>query len=271
MSNNNVNLNQDGMTDDIFSINILESTIPETKENLSSGNPELKENFGLDVSINVPAKTEISEDVYNKAIDDIKKSFNEAFDTLKTVRPVAETVEDKQMRFTESAIMESYCSGPYYESATKENKEKIKDAVAKIKDIIDNGAKDNKYSLKPISVLSYIYARAYVGSSGKGIQRKWTGISKINPVVWQMCGVFFCHENETAEAIEHYKQKFADQIGDLTFNAIKCGLTLPDFYGKKAKGADGFGYILVVDTKREDVKEVELPTKEEVEAAEETK
>lgn len=265
-------------TEDIFGINIFEeSTEPKLSENLPGANlPSIddKKKNDDEASVAVPKATEIPANVYNQAIADLQKTFKEAAEicaTLQGVVPVTESVEDAQDKFTESvienAIFESFCNGPYFEKASRAGKTAIKDAADAIKEKVKAGGKD-PYTLKPISALSYLFT-ARAGFS-RGPQRKWAGLGIINPIIWQMCGVFFCHANEIAEAVEHYKTKFADDLGDLTFNVLRCGLTWPDLYGKKAKGADGQAYILLVDTKRDNaVKEVKLPTKEEMEKEEE--
>lgn len=262
--------------DELFGMDILnetvieESTIPKTDE--GTGTPKLQETFP-EVKIPVPEKTELTASVYNDALAKLKKLMNESSELMQTlvdVEVIQESIEDTQAKFTdqllENAIMESYCVGPYFEAATKESKSDIQAAVEKIKKLVKSNGKD-EYTLKPISLLSYLFAR-YPGVTSTGPQRKWIGVSKLNPIIWQMCGVFFCHPNEFNDAIDHYKTKFADELGELTFNGIECNITFGDIYGKRAKGADGAAHILLVDTKRDkETKKVDLPTKEEFKAA----
>lgn len=235
------------------------------------------EDISLDVKTESTNTANNDGDIYNTALNALLKSFQEGTEILEMLTKMKpseddHSLEERQREYTENAIydaaIESVASGPYYESATKENKEKIQ-AIAKslramVKELpVDE--KKNPYNLKPLTKLGYLFTRTVDRLRNEGPQRKWMGVSKLNPILWQMCGVFFAHQNEIDDALEFYTNMFKDEIGDFKFNAVRTTLSWSDFFGKKAKGSDGVPYILVLDTKRAHrIDTVDIPSEAEV-------
>ena len=99
--------------------------------------------------------TEIKADVYNSAMDALKKSFKEAtelIDMLTNCTIVESTLEDQQDEFTENAIYESYINGPYFERVARTDKDEVKEIVKSIKSKITSKCKGkNQNFISPIN------------------------------------------------------------------------------------------------------------------------
>lgn len=88
-------------------------------------------------------KIEITSDVYNQALADIKKSFNESLDLLSRCVIVEgtgdkkKTLDNQMSEIYENALIDAFLeaadNGPIYESVKKENKAKIKSMITKLR------------------------------------------------------------------------------------------------------------------------------------------
>lgn len=115
------------------------------------GNPSLDNPGGF--GIPTGTSTEISADVWNNAMTQIKKTFKEAIelmDEITSYTVVQETVEEQQRNYTESlmfdVVFESYTNGPFFEAVKDPRKHDIKVAVNAIIKAAHKNASD-KYNL----------------------------------------------------------------------------------------------------------------------------
>ena len=117
-------------------------------ENAAEDLPEKPQNDVYDAkSIPVPAKKEIDVATYNSILANLKKSFNESaqmIEMLEGLRIVETNSEDLQETYTEQAIFDSYCDGPYYERVTSENKAEVKSIAKNIRKKFLSAAHDMK-------------------------------------------------------------------------------------------------------------------------------
>ena len=98
-------------------------------------------------SIPVPQKKEIDEESYNSILANLKRSFKEStelIEMLESLKVVETNSEDLQDMYTEQAIFESYCDGPYYEKVTSENKAEVKTIARNIRRKFLSAAHDMK-------------------------------------------------------------------------------------------------------------------------------
>ena len=264
MGNENVKPNTEaGDVGDIFSVNIFaESDEPKLTENLPGANlPSIDNNKKNEdeASVTVPKTTDIPVGVYNDAIDNLQKVLKESADvlqSLKTMRPVTESVDDAQDRFTESAIdnaiFESYCDGPYFEAVAKENKSEIKAIVKKIKKQICKFTRSIKWYTSSKTI-----AGTKLGFFDAMILAATTKEFKM--FAWQtICIIFPSRGTTIRECLDSLTEEFKDELGDYEFKIIKFNAILGPIINnpkevteeeKDKKRKMPNGYILIIDSK----------------------
>lgn len=207
-----------------------------------------------DQTISVPAKKDITADVYNAALANLKKSFKEAVEVmemLENVTVVQKTPEQIQTDFAESAIDEAvlaaYEDGPVFEAVERSDKNEVKKIVRKLREKI-------KDELNDMDVLFYqpkLVARILTGlipytsaNLPAAIQQIWS------TRLWQVLGICHAEEGNIGKLANKLTEKFKDELGDYKVLQFQCAPALYDIFKMKFGWKNQKNcYFLLIDRK----------------------
>ena len=199
--------------------------------------------------------TEIKADVYNSAMDALKKSFKEAtelIDMLTNCTIVESTLEDQQDEFTENAIYESYINGPYFERVARTDKDEVKEIVKSIKSKITSKCKGkNAKFYQPNRFMRWF------------VSGEWWYTR-----LWQILGVVLIEEHNVDEIAKDLTEQLKDELGEYKILPAKAPWGFLDMFRTKFNWKNQWEpYFLLVDRKldneiKKKIKEDEKENKE---------
>ena len=174
--------------------------------------------------------TEIKADVYNSAMDALKKSFKEAtelIDMLTNCTIVEKSTADLQAEFTENALLESYDNGPYFEKVDRTDKDEVKAITKNIRTKVGKYIRDEGYKFIPRKVVD-IWA-AYM---------------------WQTLGLVYIEAANINKLCDAMNEEFKEELGEYKIIPVACIWRLIDMLRVKFNWKNTcFVYALLVDRK----------------------
>lgn len=181
--------------------------------------------------------TEIKAEVYNSAMDALKKSFKEAtelIDMLTNCTIVEKSAADLQAEFTENAIYESYINGPYFERVDRTDKDEVKEIVKSLKSKIAANCKGkNAKFYQPNKFMRWF------------VSGEWW-----NTRLWQILGVVLIEEHNVDEIAKDLTEKFKDELGEYKILPTRTPRSFLDLFRTKFNWKNEWNaYFLLVDRK----------------------
>ena len=174
--------------------------------------------------------TEIKADVYNSAMDALKKSFKEAtelIDMLTNCTIVEKSIADLQAEFTENALLESYDNGPYFEKVDRTDKDEVKEITKNIRTKVGKYVRDEGYKFIPRKVVD-VWA-AYM---------------------WQTLGLVYIEAANVTKLCDAMNEEFSEELGEYKIIPVACIWRLIDMLRVKFNWKNiCFVYALLVDKK----------------------
>ena len=231
-------------------------------------------------SISVPNKKEIDVQTYNDALNRLQDSFNETVKFMKNVsinyNIVEHTTDDlAQDFFTDRAVFESYCNGPYFEKVNAANKYEIKEIAKRIRSRLLDEAHDMKGLGATIThklrLLHDIIHSINPFVAIINIIKYWSGMWVIDPILiskfnnsrlrlyaWQTVCYLYGRSYTLAEVKKKMNNEFSDILGEkYEIEIIKMKFFFPTVRGKdalsdyeKSDTANVFNnYLLIINEK----------------------
>lgn len=174
--------------------------------------------------------TEIKADVYNSAMDALKKSFKEAtelIDMLTNCTIVEKSIAELQAEFTENAILESYDNGPYFEKVDRADKDEVKEITKNIRTKVGKYVRDEGYKFIPRKVVD-VWA-AYM---------------------WQTLGLVYIEAANVTKLCDDLNEEFKEELGEYKIIPVACIAGLIDAVRVKFNWKNTFGvFALLIDKK----------------------
>ena len=201
--------------------------------------------------VSIPASTTLTADQYNAALAALKKSFKEGvqiMEILESATIVHKTLEEEQAEYTESVLAEAYVQaiedGPIFEKVNREDKNNVKDIVRKIRKDIKNDIKDMDLHWQNVGTLGKIFSGAWLTTR-----------------LWSILGLAITQPTDIDDICKKLTKKYADELGDYRIMPVITGYT-PTL--KAAwKNGNATAYLLVVDKKLEDLRDIKDGIKKE--------
>lgn len=196
------------------------------------------DNGDKDAKISVPSKTELTDDVYNQALSNLKKSLKESVEVMEMLENatiIHKSIEDQQTEFAENAIadilLEAYDNGPMFESVQRSDKKELKEIVKALRPKVDAYMKDNNINYKSVKRLL----------GGAHIDRKFKGYA------WQTIGAVSMIPNDMKALAKTLNSKFKEDLGGyrIVYNDNKKHPI--DLNGKNIKSVGYQTYGLIID------------------------
>ena len=214
-----------------------------------------------------PAKVQMDEDTYNKAINTLKQSFKEAYelmDTISKCQVITESVEDKQQKFVEEALDEafynSYMEGPIFESVNKSDKDEVKAIVNDLKKKIKRFALENDADFNEAKTFFRLLLNLDINEYGwragdnNTDEKSKYGTNSIrwwSTRFWQVLGVVYCEGTDIKTLVNKLNEEFKDELKGYNILFSKSFPNLYDLicnkFGWKNRNKT---YFLIVDKKK---------------------
>lgn len=228
------------------------TSVPQTLENLES------KVQGADVTkITIPKGSEITASAYNKAIDNLQKTFKESMNLLnesmnimnelRNVRSVKADVSDPE--FMENAeydaVYESAINGAIFEAVDRSDKEAIKDILKKIKnDFKKYIVNDHDGEFKDANMTFRIVMSLLTGFYDQTAKMIW------NSRLWQIVGIIYAEEGNIGKILDDFNEKHSEELGNYKLLHSKLPATFMDLVNLKFGWKnDKDVYLVVVDKK----------------------
>ncbi len=231
-------------------------------------------------SIPIPNKKEIDVQTYNDALTRLQNSFNETVKFMKNVSINYNIVEHTsenlaQDFFTDRAIFESYCDGPYFEKVSAENKHEIKALAKRLrKRLLDQAHNINGIgatishklrllsdiigSINPLVLIITIIKYGFDMWIIDPILISKFNNNRLNLYAWQTICYLYGRSYTLGDLKKKLNNEFADVLGEkYEIEIIKMKFFYPTIRGKKEldeydKGTDSNyfnNYLLIVNEK----------------------
>lgn len=191
-------------------------------------------------SIPVPSKVTLTSDEYNDALAALKKSFKEGYEImemLENVNVIDHNINDEQNEFVENAILVAMESGPMFEAVTRDDKDKVKEIVSKLRpEVYDYLHSEKVKFYKPSKLASAL------------INQNRLLTQLINERLWQNLGVMIVDDHE--EMVKKLNEKFKDELGDYKIVHYQTSASIVDLFRVKLNIKNFKNtYMLLVDKK----------------------
>lgn len=205
----------------------------------------------------VPAAVTLTEDEYNQAITNLKKTFKEGYEALSILESasvVHKTTEEMQAEFTEAAIgdviLQSYEDGPLFEKVSRTDKHDVKKIVRKIRSGVARACKNDNVHFYQPNLVARILVGAITTPVGGG-SHLIAGLEQIFATrLWQVLGICHAEDGNIKTICDNLTEKFADELGDYKVLYVKAPMTIFDAFKTHFGWKDNRGaFFLLVDTK----------------------
>lgn len=227
------------------SYNMKESTDEFADKDPATNHPEAEfdsdATSAKETSIPVPSKVVLSQDTYNDALANLKKSFKEGYEIMGMLEKAAvipKSIEGRQQEFIENAIYEAMISGPMFEAVDRMDKKLIKSIIKDLRDKVYKFATSDKVVFyKPA-----VFLRTLFNATGDN--------SFYTMYLWQVLGGIVLESGNIQSYVKKLNEEFAEELGDYKILAIRVDQTIVDLfrsasYGKSMRKA----FFLVIDRK----------------------
>lgn len=174
---------------------------------------------GLKEKPDAKAGVVMNSDTYNKALEDLQKSFKEGTELLSMLvqaNVIQETTEQQAVREAENAMsmawLESMENGILFEKVDRGDKKDVKaivkDLRPKAEDYIEEEKKHTKYAYKFYK--PHLLARMLTsfGTDVKGWQQIW------QTRLWQVLGCITCEAGNIDDLCKRMTEKFKSELGN---------------------------------------------------------
>lgn len=186
--------------------------------------------------IKVSAGKEITPEMYNNAMNALKKSFKEAVDILEMMEQ-CNIVETNTMALqeeaTNNAILESFENGPLFEKVDRDDKDAVKEITKKIRSKLKGAVGNDGKFYQPSR-----FARWLLGGG-------WWSMR-----LWQIAGAICIEEGNVDTLCKGLTEKLADDLGEYKILPVAVMPSIIDLFRTHFNWKNTMAvYFLLVDKK----------------------
>jgi len=204
-------------------------------------------------------KTEITADEYNKAVNDLQKSFKEFADIAAAIANLKivdtnsfnESANNNAAAFLEvamdNAFMEAYENGAFFEAVERKDKKEVKAIVAKLRSSLPNSLKEDNIKFYKTNMVGRLIWDVVTAPSNlismpvHDINININTISRgkssfgtfLSQRLWQIVGVINIESQNIGTVLKRLNEEYKDELGEYKILALQVTKDLVDLFRTK--------------------------------------
>ena len=195
-------------------------------------------------------KTEITADEYNKAVNDLQKSFKEFADIAAAIANLKivdtnsfnESANNNAAAFLEvamdNAFMEAYENGAFFEAVERKDKKEVKAIVAKLRSSLPNSLKEDNIKFYKTNMFGRLIWDTITVVAVKDLitteENTYNSYSAfLQQRLWQIVGVINIEKQNISTVLKRLNEEYKDELGEYKILALQVTKDLVDLFRTK--------------------------------------